>query len=306
MKKLLAFLLSIVFIFSLVACGTQETNPSEQDTSTTTSENTSQSTEENEKFSYKMVEATSAESDNVLTYVVYTDAHFSEHSGFAVYTKDGVEISKYGNSKNVSSRHETTYVCDECTYDHATTTKYDDLKTHSRLIVIILYFEDEIYNFEDLIVKTTVYDDIEAKTGEEIILKANAKMEDLKLNEKYLHTKSVIKDDAGNWFVCNPNGGSGSSSDGEVYKIITLTTFNKKTAKFEGEFEIVDKNGLSVQVPEEFETFIEINQYGANGINFGLKQVEQSNDFKDEQRELVDSMYLKYTDKDGNITYFFN
>ena len=183
MKKLLLFLLSITLIFSLVACGMQN-GSSNEEKQNTPDENTLQSTEK--EFSYKMVELPLEKYDMervkaVLSYVIYTDANPSEHSDFAIYTKDGTNLLE---DDSIYAKYETTYVCHECTLKHAQTTKGDDLNTHDRIIAIRLVFKDEVYASEDLAVKTILYNDIEAKTGQTIELTANATMADIKLNEK--------------------------------------------------------------------------------------------------------------------------
>lgn len=315
MKKILSILLVFAFVLGLSACSVISEDDKAKfedlkDTISEIEEDLNKEIEENinetkEPFSYKMAkvyEKPYNEKDynkTELVYVIEFNALGYHALDFAVFNKNGENIEET-KSMDCDIRVYKGGICVDDNIEHISNTFLFGEK-HKMQYTIVVTVEDDLYTFDDLTIKSKVYHRIDTKTKEDVTYEINADISEITTKQKYLHTDSLVNID-GVYYLFDENAGVGGNSIKSYHYVDIKPIENKVLDSLDGKIEWVDKDGKSIEIPDGCKMHFE---FDGDEYNIGLESKDEQTALTEEQDELGNSGFLKYTDKAGFTTIFF-
>lgn len=315
MKKFLSILIAIILVFSLSACSFIPTENKEKledikDAISDFEEDLKEEIEEDankvkEPFSYKMAkvyEKPYNEDDyykSELVYVIELEATGYQALEFKVFTKDGKNIEDLPSGDCDISIYKGG-VCVKEDIDHVTDIDmlYED---HRAQYVLIVSAEEDVFTFDDLIVKSEVYYELDTSSKEEITYEINAELSDITTKQHHLHTNSLINLD-GVYYIFDKDCGLGGSSHLSYRPVDLRLIGDKPLNSLEGKIEWVDEDGNAIEIPNGCKLHFEFDK---DEYEIGLSSLDEKTELTEEQDKIGYSGFLKYTDKEGFTTIFF-
>lgn len=316
MKKFLSILLVITMIIGLSACSfmsDEDKNKLEdiKDAISDFEEDLKEEIEEDankvkEPFSYKMAkvyEKPYNEDDyykSELVYVIEFNVTGYHALEFNVFTKDGKNIEEL-ETGDCDIRLYKGGVCVKDDIDHVD--DFDLLnEDHKLQYIVVVSAEEDIFTFDDLVIKSEVYYEFDTESKEEVAYELNAELSEITTKQKYLHTNSLVNLD-GVYYIFDNNAGVGGNSH-LSYRAVDLELIGENPlSSLNGKIEWVDKDGNVIDIPNGCKFHFEFDE---DEYEIGLSSADEKTELTEEQDDIGYSGFLKYTDRDGFTTIFFS